>query len=518
MLRLLLCYVAGILLAHALPLPADVLVGWGSASVAAALLLLLVTYLLQRKAGTLLHTLCAVWLFTSLGTTGYALQLRSCHYPWPSHATTYEARLIDATRRQGRTTRCTLLVTFAATDTAYIPVQRRILAYADTALAATLRPGDLLYFTARVDAPRDYAPDDDFDYGRYLQQQGLSGTTYLNARHCHRVEVEPPLPLRLRLTRLRHHLQARYLQPLFQGDELGVLAALTLGDKQWLSTDTRAHYARAGASHALALSGLHVGIIYALLAFAFRGLRHRRGLHALAQLATITLLWLFALLVGMSPSVVRAVFMCTLYIVARWVSADSSSLHVLTLAALTMLLVRPLYLFDIGFQLSYMAMAAILTAGPHIEQLLARHHLPWVISYPLSIALLSVVAQLGTFPLTLHYFGTFPLYFLVTNLLVLPVLTLLLPLMVGWWTLALLHLPLAIPCGTLVRWVTHTLNSSLARIASWPHAVLHVTSFTPSMVLCTYLLLLFLALALIKRWSRGLVWSLLALLGLVVSC
>ena len=295
-----------------------------------------------------------------------------------------------------------------------------------------------------------------------------------------------------------------------------MLAALTLGDKQWLTPEARAHYAHAGASHALALSGLHVGILYGMLAFGLRGLRRRRLLYAVGHLVTITLLWLFALLVGMSPSVVRAVFMCTLYIVARWVSADSSSLHVLTFAALAMLLVRPLYLFDVGFQLSYMAMAAILTVGPSVEQLSTRYHLPWLIRYPLSIVALSVVAQLGTFPLMLHYFGTFPLYFLITNLLVIPALTLLLPLMIVWWGLALLHIPLAVPCASLVSWLTHALNASLARIGSWPHAVLHVSSFTLPAVICTYLLILFLALALIQRRPRAFVWALLALLCLMI--
>ena len=513
MLRLLLCYVAGIVAAHVLYPHVDMLVGWGSAAMAVALVVALVSYVAQRAWP---FALSAALLFASLGLTGYGLQRRSLHYEWSPRATMYEARVVDVPRQQGRTTRCTLLVTHTVTDSAtQHTVSRRILAHFDS-LAAPLQPGDVICLHAPVRPPRDLTPDDRFDYARYLLQQGLSGTTYLTASQWHRVGEQYPLTPRQRMARLRHRLQRQHLLPLYQGDELGVLAALTLGDKQWLTPEARAHYAHAGASHALALSGLHVGILYGMLAFGLRGLRRRRLLYAVGHLVTITLLWLFALLVGMSPSVVRAVFMCTLYIVARWVSADSSSLHVLTFAALAMLLVRPLYLFDVGFQLSYMAMAAILTVGPSVEQLSTRYHLPWLIRYPLSIVALSVVAQLGTFPLTLHYFGTFPLYFLVTNLLVIPALTLLLPLMMVWWGLALLHIPLAEPFASLVSWLTHALNASLARIGSWPHAVLHVSSFTLPAVICTYLLILFLALALIKRWSRGFVWSLLALLGLVL--
>ena len=513
--RLLLCHVAGIAAAHVLLpyVPSPLLCGIVcSLLTLVALLAALATRRTRRDLPVLLSSMA---LFVSLGFTGYTYQCRSLHYTWSPATLHYEARVASAPIQHGNTSRCLLELTYLiGEDLTPEPVNRRIMGYFES-VPTPLQPGDVIYIHSRVKPVTDFTPDDNFDYARYLMLQGVSGTAYIPAMQSVTVGHEADLTVRERMARLHHRLYTRLL-PIFRGDELGVLAALTLGDKQQLSPHIRAIYSHAGASHALALSGLHVGILYGLLAFALRGFRHRRGLHALAQLATITLLWLFALLVGMSPSVVRAVLMCTLYIIARWVSCDSSALHVLSLAALGMLLVRPLYLFDVGFQLSYMAMAAILTAGPHVEQLLTSRRLPWIVSYPLSIASISLVAQLGTFPLTLHYFGTFPLYFLVTNLLIIPALTLLLPLMIGWWTLLLLHAPIAVPFGAFLQEATRLLNSCLAHIGSWPHAVLHVSSFTLPAVLFTYLLILFLALALIKRWPRGFVWSLLALLGLVL--
>ena len=207
---------------------------------------------------------------------------------------------------------------------------------------------------------------------------------------------------------------------------LGALSALTLGDKRGLSKEVREAYSDAGASHVLALSGLHVGLIYGMVAMVLRGLIRRRNLRWLRELLIVVVLWGFALLVGMSASVVRAVAMCSLFAAARWVSdGTTSSLHVLSLTALVMLLVRPLYLFDVGFQLSFMAMASILCLELYLEALVRKQTLHPVMAYLAGIVCMSTAAQLGTFPLVLHHFGTFPTYFLLTNLLAIPLLFLL---------------------------------------------------------------------------------------------
>ena len=182
--------------------------------------------------------------------------------------------------------------------------------------------------------------------------------------------------MRERMLRLRQRLSEKYMADTFTGDALGVLSALTLGDKRMLSAELREAYKDAGAAHVLALSGMHVGVIYGMIVFLLRGLFRRRSLRWIRELLAISVLWCFALLVGMSASVVRAVVLCTLYAFARWVSdGTSSSLHVLSLTALLMLLACPLYLFDVGFQLSFMAMVAILWIEPYLEQLFQRHGL-----------------------------------------------------------------------------------------------------------------------------------------------
>ena len=242
----------------------------------------------------------------------------------------------------------------------------------------------------------------------------------------------------------------------------------------------------------------------------------------LRELLTLAILWLFVLLVGMSASVVRAVVMCTLYVFARWVADDNSSpIHVLALTALLMLLVRPLYLFDVGFQLSFLAMASILWVEPHLERLFRRESGQNVWMRPLfgfvvGLLCMSLAAQLGTFPLVLHHFGSFPTYFLLTNLVVVPCLMVVLLLSLMWWTLSLLGLPCML-LSDLLQYVVLWMNRMLLGIAQWPGAVLHVEHFSASSVLCTYLFIFFAGLFAIKKWPRGAIFALVSLLALLVS-
>ena len=133
-----------------------------------------------------------------------------------------------------------------------------------------------------------------------------------------------------------------------------------------------------------------------------------------------------------------------------------------------------------------------------------------------SLLCMSLAAQLGTFPLVLHHFGTFPTYFLLTNLVVVPCLTAVLLLSLVWWALLLLGVPWIGLLGNLLQHVVGSMNQLLLCIGQWPGAVLHVEEFSLPAVLCTYLFILFVGLFAIKKWSRAVVFALSALLGLVL--
>lgn len=457
-------------------------------------------------------------LFFLLGISCYLLERDKTNCEWPSQSVAYEACVIESPHQRARSVLCELEICAVSDSSVLHAVRHKVFAYMEPCPAVdSLLPGDRICFEGRVRAPRSFSEDLPFDYARYVHMQGASGTIYLPVGKWIRVDGYKGT-LRVRMLRLRHRLVAGYLQPMFDGDVFGVLSALTLGDKHALSDEVRSAYAESGAAHVLALSGLHVGVIYGIILFVVQVLFRRRSTRWLRELLTITVLWLFALLAGMSASVVRAVFMCSLYVVARWVSRDSSAINTLSLAALVMLLLHPLYLFDVGFQLSFMAMASILLVEPHFEALFRRRSLPGIAAYFVGIVCMSLAAQLGTFPLVLYHFGAFPTYFLLTNLLVIPILPVVLSLAIVWWVLTLSGLtPISMPIADLLQFLVRWLNAALDAIAHWPGAVLHVAGFRLPAVVFLYLFMLFVVLFITRKWSRGLVYALASLLGLFLS-
>lgn len=518
LLRLIVAYVCGVAAADKLYAHVDSLLMWALACSAGALLLMLCTCARRHRLWNVAFGVAASVMFLSLGVAGYSIQRDSMRYEWSDAKRIYEARVLEVPRERERSVLCVMQVNAVHDSIEWHAVRRKVFVYMqpDTT-ARTLLPGDVVCFEGRVEEPRNFSEDLTFDYARYVTMQGASGTVYLPRESWVCVDSASDHTLREKMLRLRHRLQHDYMYTAFTDDALGVLAALTMGDKRTLNDEVRAAYTDAGAAHALALSGLHVGVIYAMLAFLMRGLVRRRSLRWLCELVTVAMLWLFALMVGMSASVVRAVFMYTLYVLARWISKDSAPLGVLSLAAMVMLMLKPIYLFDVGFQLSFMAMAAILWLEPHMEMLFCRASLPRVVSYFIGVICMSLAAQLGTLPLTLYHFGTFPSYFLLTNLVVMPLLSLVLVLSVVWWLLILLRMPLSQPLGQLLQHLTQWMNDILAHISQWPGAVLHADGFNAMSALSLYLLILFVGLFVVKKWPRGFVFALVALLGLLVS-
>lgn len=218
---------------------------------------------------------------------------------------------------------------------------------------------------------------------------------------------------------VRELVVRRYEEWGLDGDVLAVVSALTVGDKSDLTPELKATYSASGASHVLALSGLHIGILAGILTLLLYPLRLFPLGRSLTGVLTVLLLWAFAFLSGLSASVVRAVTMFSLYVGASFfLEGRFSGFLSLSLAAFLMLLYRPFYLFDVSFQLSFLAVWGILLFYPVFSGWLPAgcRRIRWLWN-TLSV---SMAAQLGTLPFVLFYFGAFPTYFLLANLLVTP--------------------------------------------------------------------------------------------------
>lgn len=270
------------------------------------------------------------------------------------------------------------------------------------------------------------------------------------------------------------------------GDAYAVVAAMALGDKSALTHEIRDTYSVSGASHVLALSGLHLGIIYGLLWLL---LPHRRW-PAVSQTVILIAIWLYVLLVGMPVSVVRSAVMLTVYGILSIAHRNKMSVNALAFTAIVMLMCNPEWLFDIGFQLSFMAVLAILLFVPLFEDVFSAKYLQehrWIRRI-WGLVAVSVSAQIGVAPLIAYYFGRLSTYFLLTNFIVLPAAYLIL----GFSLIVLLFPSLAY----ILLYIVDTLNAVLLRITAIPGS--SIDGFHPNVlqvvltyviIFCTYLLI-----------------------------
>jgi len=302
----------------------------------------------------------------------------------------------------------------------------------------------------------------------------------LGALLMQRARQEPPSVSRLDRSKTyflerRAKLLDRLSESGVDGSAYAVVAAMALGDKSQLTRELKDAYAISGASHILALSGLHLGIIYTLLSL----LLSRRRWQVTTQVVIIVSIWLFVFLVGLSASVVRSAVMVTVYALLSLGHRDKLSVNTLAFAAIVMLLFNPLSLFDVGFQLSFMAVLAILLFYPLFENLWSQ---PFLLDHRVfrwlwTMLAVSCAAQIGVAPLIAYYFGRFSCYFLLANLVVVPAAALIL-----YLSLSVLLIP---SLAYLLIYIVDTLNQLLVSIAALPGASiegLHPTLLQVSMV------------------------------------
>ena len=254
-------------------------------------------------------------------------------------------------------------------------------------------------------------------------------------------------------------------------NQYAVVAAMALGDKSSLTKDLKETYSMTGASHILALSGLHLGIIYALLSLLVVGRRWQM----VSQVAIILSIWAFVFLVGMSTSVVRSAVMLTVYALLAIGHRQKMSVNTLAFTAIVMLLVSPQALFDVGFQMSFMAVFSILLFTPLFyrpfssEYLMTHRLVKWL----WGMVAVSIAAQIGVAPLIAYYFGRFSCFFLLTNFIVIPAATLIL-----YLSLATLLIP---SIGVVLASIVGLLNTTLLYISTIPSAT--IDGLHPSVML-----------------------------------
>ena len=262
-----------------------------------------------------------------------------------------------------------------------------------------------------------------FNYKNYLAKQGIHQQTYATKEELLLLDQTSTSFLGF-IAAFRLKIQQSLQYCGFSEDELAIINALLLGQRQDISKELTANYSKAGAIHILAVSGLHVGVILWMFSFVLKPLeRYKRG-KGIKLALVLLFLWFFALLAGMSASVTRAVTMFSAIAIGQFFNKRNAIEQSLIFSMLLLLLLKPLFLFDVGFQLSYLAVFGIIWVQPVFYQLWKPKY--YIIDKGWQLITVSTAAQLGVLPISLFYFHQFPGLFFLSNLLIIPFLGLIL--------------------------------------------------------------------------------------------
>ena len=256
-----------------------------------------------------------------------------------------------------------------------------------------------------------------FNYKSYLAKQGIHHQLFVNTNEFLLLKKSNFSLLGLS-AKFRKIIQNSLQKYSFSKDEFAVISALLLGQRQDISKELITDYSRAGAIHILAVSGLHVGIILLILSFILKPIEKIKHGKFLKAFLIVLFLWMFAFIAGLSASVVRAVTMFTFLAIGSSFHQKNVVWFSLISSMFFLLIVKPMFLFDVGFQLSYLAVFGIVWIQPKLYTI-------WnpkfkIIDFFWRLFTVSIAAQVGILPLSIYYFYQFPGLFIASNLVIIP--------------------------------------------------------------------------------------------------
>jgi competence protein ComEC len=332
--------------------------------------------------------------------------------------THYRAIIDDDVEKQEKSKRTVVRLTHVKTLAGWQAVSGNILVYIAQKDTTFLNYGDIVLIRSNPKKVSPPANPGQFDYRRYLSYKHIFHQDYWQQATFKVIGQKVPNPLFAVSLKIRKYADSQLRRYITAQREYGVASALLLGVKTELDDDIKQAYSGAGAMHVLAVSGLHVGILFSIIMFILSPIQKTKIGKLVSPFLAIALLWLYAFITGLSPSVMRAVTMCSLVIIARAISRNTNIYNILSLSAFILLIYDPFLLMQVGFQLSYLAVLGIVYFQPIFYRWFAFENK--IADYVWQLTCVSLAAQLVTFPISVYYFHQFPTYFFVSNLLVIP--------------------------------------------------------------------------------------------------
>lgn len=373
---------------------------------------------------------------------------------------------------------------------------------------------DAIYTTSALFIPINVSANpNQFNYKDYLEKQGVYYQFYSSTENS--ILIDSTIQsLNGYAAKLRNTINKRLEEHHFSKDELAIINALLLGQRQDITKSVYNSYTNAGAIHILAVSGLHIGIILLILNLLFKPIERLKNGKIIKTIIIVLLLWSYAFIAGASASIIRATTMFSIVAVAINLKRITNIYNTLITSIFIILLFKPLFLFDVGFQLSYSAVFAIVAFQPLIAKLWISKSK--IVNFFWQTFSVTLAAQFGVLPVSLYYFHQFPSLFWLSNLVVIPALGFILGFGILVILLALLNcLPncFAIAFSFIIRKLTEFLNW----VSSFEEFLIRDISFNILNLVTSIILVI----AIYMIWNRfkakNLVFVLIALIGLQSS-
>ncbi|WP_317618085.1 ComEC/Rec2 family competence protein [Pedobacter sp. AK017] len=358
-----------------------------------------------------------------------------------------------------------------------------------------LKYGDELIIPARIAEIEPPGNPSTFDFKSWLAAKNIYHQTFLMQRELVKLSSNTGNQFIAHALQLREKQVALYRKIIKDDNAFAVAATLILGYKSDLNTETLDIYAKTGTIHALSVSGMHVGLIYLVLNWMLSFLDTKRSFKVFKTVLILGLIWGYSLLTGFSPSVLRSAIMISVFIIAKLFAKTTNSYNIIAFAAFCLLLYNPFLIWDIGFQLSFLAVFGLIYLQPKIYGWLSVKN-P-ILDKIWHTTAMSLAAQLATYPLSIYYFHQFPLYFLVSNLFITLPIALIMYLGIFILMFRLTGL------GALFEWLINFTNRGLDKIAGLPFSGISAIWISKTELMLLYLTLICFTMAMQgfkKKW------------------
>lgn len=398
-------------------------------------------------------------------------------------------KIVDPPEIKEKIVKCILTISGTKNNNRWIESEGKTIVFLHKdKLAENLSVGDIISFQPDFrDIPEAKNPLQ-FDHKKYLSFHLINQQTFLKSSNWSLLEKSNKNNLYVLADIIRTKMILKLKELGLNNNELGVASALILGYRSNIDAQLKSAYSSSGTMHVLSVSGLHVGIIYMIFNVLLGFLERIKHGNVIKAIILIIILWFYALITGLSPSVLRSATMFSFVAIASILNRNSNFFNTISASALLLIVYNPFLVFDIGFQLSYIAVVGIVLIQPWFSELLSPSS--WLGNYAWDLVTVSLAAQIATFPLGLYYFHQFPNYFLLSNLLVIPLAVLILGL--GLLSLSLYAIPyVGIYLGLALKYAVFGLNWVVSFIDQLPYAVTNQVKFTLGNTITVYFILAF---------------------------